>query len=86
MVITETGAASAVAKAIPELEGKLSGNAIRVPTADVSMAMLFLRFNKEISREEANRLLFTESTWGRLHRQLEYSHEQVCTRYFRMYH
>eukprot|EP01138_Halocafeteria_seosinensis_P001216 gb/GECG01001245.1/.p1 GENE.gb/GECG01001245.1/~~gb/GECG01001245.1/.p1 ORF type:complete len:510 (+),score=51.42 gb/GECG01001245.1/:1-1530(+) len=76
MVITETGAASAVAKAIPQLEHKLTGNAIRVPTADVSMALLFLRLQKPVSREEANRLLFAESTWGRLHRQLEYSHEQ----------
>ena len=36
MVITETGAAKAVAKALPELQGKLTGNAIRVPTPDVS--------------------------------------------------
>ena len=42
MVITETGAANAVAKAIPELAGKLTGNAIRVPTPNVSMAMLNL--------------------------------------------
>src|SRR5690606_3211725 len=42
MVITETGAAKAVAKALPELAGKLSGNAIRVPTPNVSMAILNL--------------------------------------------
>ena len=36
MVITSTGAVNAVAKAIPELEGKLTGNAIRVPTPNVS--------------------------------------------------
>src|SRR5690606_13060290 len=38
MVLAETGAASAVSKAIPELAGKLTGNAIRVPTPNVSMA------------------------------------------------
>ena len=36
MVITETGASSAVVKLLPELEGKLTGNAIRVPTPNVS--------------------------------------------------
>ena len=43
MVLTETGAATAVAKALPELSGKLSGNAIRVPTPNVSMAILNLQ-------------------------------------------
>ncbi|MER0106916.1 glyceraldehyde-3-phosphate dehydrogenase, partial [Corynebacterium sp. KPL2895] len=39
MVLADTGAAKAVAKALPEFEGKLTGNAIRVPTPDVSMAV-----------------------------------------------
>ena len=43
MVLTETGAAKAVAKALPELKGKLTGNAIRVPTPNVSMAILNLQ-------------------------------------------
>src|SRR5690606_38495567 len=47
MVITETGAAKAVAKALPELAGKLSGNAIRVPIPNVSMAILNLNLDKE---------------------------------------
>lgn len=42
MVITETGAASAIAKALPELTGRLTGNAIRVPTPNVSLAILNL--------------------------------------------
>ena len=42
MVITSTGAAKAVGKALPELDGKLTGNAIRVPTPNVSLAILNL--------------------------------------------
>ena len=40
MVITETGAAKAVAKALPALQGKLTGNSVRVPTPNVSLAIL----------------------------------------------
>jgi len=54
MVITTTGAVKAVAKAIPELEGKLTGNAIRVPTPNVSLAILSLVLDKEVVREELN--------------------------------
>ena len=42
MVITSTGAVEAVSKAIPELKGVLTGNAIRVPTPNVSLAVLVL--------------------------------------------
>jgi len=54
MVITTTGAVKAVAKAIPELDGKLTGNAIRVPTPNVSLAILSLVLEKEVVREEFN--------------------------------
>jgi len=54
MVLTSTGAAKAVAKALPELAGKLSGNAIRVPTPNVSMAVCNLNLDKSTSREEIN--------------------------------
>ena len=47
MVITSTGAAKAVAKVLPELAGKLTGNAIRVPTPNVSMAVMNLNLKKE---------------------------------------
>ncbi len=46
MGITSTGAASAVARALPELKGKLTGNSIRVPTPNVSMAILSLNLQK----------------------------------------
>ena len=72
MVLTETGAAKAVAKALPELEGKLTGNAIRVPTPNVSMAILNLQLEKETSKEEINALLRQVSLTGALRTQIDY--------------
>ena len=57
MVITTTGAVKAVAKALPELEGKLTGNAIRVPTPNVSLAILSLALDNEVTVEEVNQYL-----------------------------
>lgn len=54
LVITETGAAKAVAKALPELAGKLTGNAIRVPTPNVSLAILNLTLGQPITKAELN--------------------------------
>ncbi|MDN6679348.1 MAG: glyceraldehyde-3-phosphate dehydrogenase [Yaniella sp.] len=81
MVITETGAATAVAKALPELSGKLSGNAIRVPTPNVSMAILNLELDGKTSREEINTRLRQESLTGSLSKQIDYiySHDAVST-------
>ena len=72
MVITETGAAKAVAKALPELAGKLSGNAIRVPTPDVSMAILNLNLETATSKEEVNAYLRETSLNSPLHKQIDY--------------
>mgnify|MGYP001628223801 FL=1 len=49
MVLTSTGAAKAVARVLPELSGKLTGNAIRVPTPNVSMAMLNIQLNQDVT-------------------------------------
>ena len=57
MVITTTGAVKAVAKALPELDGKLTGNAIRVPTPNVSLAILSLTVDVDISVDEVNSYL-----------------------------
>lgn len=54
MVLTETGAAKAVSKVLPGLEGKLTGNAIRVPTPNVSMAILNLTLSQQTTREALN--------------------------------
>ncbi len=54
IVPTSTGAASAIGAVIPELKGKMDGNAIRVPTATGSMVDLTLKLNKHVTVEEIN--------------------------------
>lgn len=73
MVITETGAAKAVAKALPELAGKLSGNAIRVPTPNVSMAILNLNLEKSTDRDEVNEYLRHMALHSDLHKQIDFT-------------
>jgi len=81
MVLTETGAAKAVAKALPELAGKLTGNAIRVPTPNVSMAILNLRLEKETDAEALNDFLRRMSLDSPFQKQIDYvdSPEVVST-------
>lgn len=81
MVLTSTGAAKAVAKAIPELQGKLTGNAIRVPTPNVSMAILNLQLGRETSVEEINEFLRQQALHSPLQQQIGYtvSTEAVST-------
>ena len=72
MVITETGAAKAVAKALPELAGKLTGNAIRVPTPNVSMAILNLNLENATSKDEINEYLREMALHSPLHKQIDF--------------
>ncbi len=74
MVITETGAATAAAKALPVLKGKLTGNAIRVPTPNVSMAILNLTLEKPTSRDEINEYLRQMAMHSDLQKQIDYVH------------
>jgi len=73
MVITETGAAKAVAKVLPQLEGKLTGNAIRVPTPNVSMAILNLTLGRESSKDELNEYMRKMALHSGMRRQIDYS-------------
>ena len=73
MVITETGAAKAVAKALPALKGKLTGNSVRVPTPNVSLAILNLTLEKEIDREEVNEYIRQISINSSLQGQIGYT-------------
>lgn len=81
MVITETGAAKAVAKALPELKGLLTGNAIRVPTPNVSMAILSLNLKKETTAEEVNAFLREQALYSPVQKQIDWvsSPEVVST-------
>jgi glyceraldehyde 3-phosphate dehydrogenase len=72
MVITETGAATAAAKALPVLKGKLTGNAIRVPTPNVSMAILNLNLEKATTREEVNEYLRQMAMHSELQKQIDF--------------
>ena len=72
MVITTTGAGKAVTKVIPSLEGKLTANAVRVPTANVSLAILRLNLSKKTSVEEINNLVREASLKGNLVNQINY--------------
>jgi len=67
MVITSTGAAKAVGKALPELNGKLTGNAIRVPTPNVSLAILNVNLKTAPASADALneflRKMANSSTW-----------------------
>lgn len=73
MVITETGAGSAVAKALPSLEGKLTSNAIRVPVPNGSLVVLNLEVNEETSIEEINAIMKKYALEGELVEQIKYS-------------
>ncbi|WP_025821438.1 glyceraldehyde-3-phosphate dehydrogenase [Shewanella marina] len=73
MVITETGAAKAVAKALPVLAGKLTGNAIRVPTPNVSMAIISLNLKAETSKDDINEHLRFISLHSELQNQIDFS-------------
>ena len=72
LVITETGATAAVAGLLPELEGKLTGNAIRVPTPDVSLAILNLTLSRDTTLEEMNGFLRHAALESALQRQIDF--------------
>jgi glyceraldehyde 3-phosphate dehydrogenase len=73
MVLTTTGAASAVAKVIPHMSGRLTGNAVRVPTPDVSLAIMALNLTKPTSVDELNDAIKNASLNGDLVEQIFYS-------------
>jgi glyceraldehyde 3-phosphate dehydrogenase len=73
MVITETGAAVAVGKVLPQLKGKLTGNAIRVPTPNVSMAILNLTLSRETTVEEVNEFMRYQALHSPLRKQIDFS-------------
>ncbi|MCW9035920.1 MAG: glyceraldehyde-3-phosphate dehydrogenase [Rhodospirillales bacterium] len=73
MVLTSTGAATAVAKCLPEMKGKLTGNAIRVPTPNVSMAIMNLNLGRETSKNEVNDYLRSMTLNSPMQDQIDYT-------------
>jgi glyceraldehyde 3-phosphate dehydrogenase len=73
MVITETGAESALKKVLPHLAGKFTANSVRVPTPNVSLAILNLNINKEVTRDEVNEIIRKYALNGALVEQIQYA-------------
>lgn len=73
MVITETGAESALKKVLPHLSGKFTANSVRVPTPNVSLAILNLNINKEVTREEVTEIVRNYALNGALVEQIQFA-------------
>ncbi|MGP4061332.1 type I glyceraldehyde-3-phosphate dehydrogenase [Halobacillus sp. H74] len=78
IIPTTTGAAQAVAKVLPQLDGKLSGMAMRVPTANVSIVDFVAELDKNVTSEEVNEALKAEAE-GKLKGILGYSDEPLVS-------
>ncbi|MEL6636853.1 MAG: glyceraldehyde-3-phosphate dehydrogenase [Bacteroidota bacterium] len=73
MVLTSTGAATAVSKVLPHLQGRLSGNAVRVPTPNVSLVILHLEVRQSVTAEAVNAALRQAALHGPFVEQIHYS-------------
>jgi glyceraldehyde 3-phosphate dehydrogenase len=82
IIPSSTGAAKAVGVVLPELKGKLTGMAFRVPTSDVSVVDLTVELNKEASYEDICKAMKAAST-GALKGVLGYTDEKVVSTDFR---
>ncbi len=78
IIPSSTGAASAVGKVIPDLKGKLTGMAFRVPVSDVSVVDLTLKLEKGVSHDQIAKLMH-EKSLGDLKGILGYTEEQVVS-------
>ena len=81
LVITETGAESALKKVLPHLSGKFTANSVRVPTPNVSLAILNLNISEEVTKDEVNEIIRRYALQGSLVEQIQYafSNELVST-------
>lgn len=73
MVITETGAESAIKKVLPQLSGKFTANSVRVPTPNVSLAILNITIDKEVTKEIVNDIVRKYALEGNLVEQIQYA-------------
>ena len=79
IIPTSTGAARAVGKVLPDLEGKLDGIACRVPVPDGSAVDLFVEVEKQLNIEELNEIIKSKSQTKRLKNILEYSESPIVS-------
>ncbi|MCD6370232.1 MAG: type I glyceraldehyde-3-phosphate dehydrogenase [Thermoplasmata archaeon] len=82
MIPTSTGAAKAIGLVLPELDGKMHGISIRVPTSTVSVVDLVAEVKKEVSEEDV-RKAFKEASQGKLKGILEYVDEPLVSSDFK---
>ena len=82
IIPSSTGAAKAVGKVIPELNGKLTGMAFRVPTSDVSVVDLTVELNKDATYDEICKAMKAASE-GKMKGILGYTDEKVVSTDFR---
>jgi len=82
IIPSSTGAAKAVGKVIPELNGKLTGMAFRVPTPDVSVVDLTVRLGKDCSYDDIKHAMKAASESGPLKGYLGYTEDQVVSNDF----
>jgi len=83
IIPSSTGAAKAVGVVLPELNGKLTGMAFRVPTSDVSVVDLTVELDKEASYDEICAELKAAATSGDMSKTLGYTDEKVVSTDFR---
>ena len=73
MVLTTTGASNAATQVLPELSGRVTGNALRVPVANCSMAILNVTLSRATTRDEINEFMRYVALHSPLHRQIGYT-------------
>lgn len=78
IVPTSTGAATAVGEVIPELKGKLTGIALRVPTSDGSVTDLTAVLARNVTKEEVNQAM-KEAAEGKLKNILQYTEDPIVS-------
>ena len=79
IIPTKTGAAQAVGLVIPELQGKFSGMAVRVPTANVSLVDLSFIATKKTTVDEVNEIIIRAASEGEMHRVLHVNHAPLVS-------
>jgi glyceraldehyde 3-phosphate dehydrogenase len=83
IIPSSTGAAKAVGKVLPDLNGKLTGMAFRVPTSDVSVVDLTVELNKEADYKDICAAMKAAATAGDLKGVLDYTEDKVVATDFR---